>query len=100
MRLVPTAKRPCNLEPCEARRVSQNPQFPIVGYHLCCPRCGFVSIAFQNHEGMVISEGATADDEVTFSKPLRCIYCAVLIHVTAGNITLEEDEHARNVRFR
>ena len=99
MRLVATTKRPCNLERCEARRVSQNLKFPIVGYHVCCPRCGFVSLAFQNHEGMVISEGATAD-EVTFSKPLRCVYCGVLIHVTEGAIQLEEDDHVRNLRFR
>jgi len=99
MRLVATSKRPCNLERGEARRVSQNLKFPIVGYHVCCPRCGFVSIAFQNHEGQVISEGASPE-LVTFSKPLRCIYCAVLIHVTEGAIELEEDEHVRNLLFR
>ncbi|HMA95622.1 MAG TPA: hypothetical protein VKP30_23195 [Polyangiaceae bacterium] len=99
MRLIPTSKRPCNLELGESRRVPQDPRFPIIGYHLCCPRCGFVSIAFQNHEGLVISEGATLGN-VTFSKPLRCIYCAVLISVNDGNIRIEEDEHVRHLRFR
>lgn len=99
MRLIPTAKRPCNLERCEGRRVPQDPRFPIIGYHLCCPRCGFVSIAFQNHEGLVISESATPE-HVTFSKPLRCIYCAVLISVNDGTIRLEEDEHVRRLLFR
>jgi hypothetical protein len=72
---------------------------PVVGYHVCCPRCGFVTVALQHHENLVISEGATPDD-VTFSKPLRCIYCRVLIHVTAGTLRIEEDEHVRTVSSR
>jgi hypothetical protein len=99
LRVVATSKRPCNLERCEVRRVSQNYQFPLVAYHVCCPRCGFVTIAFQNHEELVITE-TTDPNILTFSKPVRCTYCAVLIHVSEGNIQLELDGDVRNLRFR
>ena len=95
----PTSKRPCKLEPGEMRRVSQDRRRPLVGYHLCCPRCGFVTVALNGHEGLVISESEDGAD-ITFSKPLRCIYCAVLIHLHHGEAELEEDERVRNVRYR
>lgn len=99
MRVVATTKRPCNLERGEVRRVSQDSRFPLVAYHVCCPRCGFVSIAFQNHEGLVITEGNTPDT-LTFSKPLSCIYCGILIHIADGGIQLEATGNERNLKFR
>lgn len=99
LRIIATAKRPCNLERCEVRRVSQDPRMPLIAYHVCCPRCGFMTLAFQNHEGLVITEGADPN-ALTFSQPLRCTYCRVLIHVDQGNIRLEEDAHVRNLVFR
>lgn len=95
----PTSKRPCKLDRGEMRRVSQDLRRLLVGYHVCCPRCGFVSVAFNAHEGLEITESEDGAD-VTFSKPLRCVYCAVLIHLRAGEAELEEDERVRNVRYR
>jgi len=95
----PTSKRPCKLEPGEMRRVSQDRRRLLVGYHVCCPRCGFVTVALNDHDGQAITESADGAD-VTFAKPVRCIYCAVLIHVREGEGRLEEDEHVRNVRYR
>ena len=37
---------------------------------------------------------------VTFSEPLRCLFCKVRIAVTAGEMQLIEDEHVRDVRYR
>lgn len=45
MRLQVTCRRPCELERGQARRVSQNPRGMLVGYHVCCPRCGYVTVA-------------------------------------------------------
>lgn len=99
MRMRPTSKRPCKLEPGEMRRVSQDRRRLLVGYHVCCPRCGFVTVAFNGHEGFVITESDDGE-RVTFSGPLRCVYCAVLIHLEDGLAELEEDERVRYVRYR
>jgi hypothetical protein len=37
---------------------------------------------------------------VSFSRPLRCTYCAVLIHLDRDEATLEEDANVRQVRYR
>ena len=99
MRMRPTGKRPCKLERGEMRRVSQDLLRAFVGYHVCCPRCGFVTIALNGDDGLAITE---SDDgqRVTFSQPLRCLYCAVLIHLRDGDARLEEDESVRHIRYR
>jgi hypothetical protein len=99
MRLAPTSERPCALRRGQARRVPQNARAAVLGYHICCPRCGYVTVALQGNDGLLIEESPDRA-EVSFSKGLRCIYCKVLIHVTSGEITLEEDEHVRSVRYR
>ena len=99
MRMRPTSKRPCKLERGELRRVSQDRRRLLVGYHVCCPRCGFVTVALNGHDGLAITESEDGS-EVTFSKPLRCLYCAVLIHLKDGLATLEEDDRVRGVRYR
>ncbi|NLH81129.1 MAG: hypothetical protein GX458_09855 [Phyllobacteriaceae bacterium] len=79
--------------------MSQDRRRLLVGYHVCCPACGFVTVALNGHEGLAITE---SDDgtRVTFSKPLRCVYCAVLIHLRDGEAEMEEDEHVRRTRWR
>ena len=95
----PTSKRPCHLQRREMRRVPQDHGRGLVGYHVCCPRCGFVTVALDGHDGLVISED-DAGDRVTFSRALRCVYCAVLIHLHGGEAQLEEDDRVRRVRYR
>ena len=99
MRLQVTSRRPCALERGQARRVSQNTHGVLVGYHLCCPRCGYVTVALHGSDGLTITE---SDDraEITLSRPVRCLFCKVLIEVTTGNVQLTEDEHVRDVRYR
>jgi len=99
MRLRPTNKRPCKLERGEMRRVSQERRRLLVGYHVCCPRCGFVTVAFNGQDGFLISESDDGE-RVTFSRPLRCVYCAVLIRLQDGQAELEEDDRVRRVRYR
>ncbi len=99
MRLVPSSKRPCLLARGEARRVPQNRGGFVVGYHVCCPRCGFVTPALDGDAGLEINETEDLGD-ITFSRPLRCIYCRVLMHVSHGELRLEEDADVRDVRFR
>ena len=99
MRLTVSTHPPCKMQRGELRRVPRNLRSHVVGYYVCCPRCGFVSVAFNGKDDLSIVE----DDErvvITFSKPIRCTYCAVLIHLQKGEAELEEDEHVRNVRYR
>ena len=56
MRLHVTDRRPCRLERGDLRRVPQNLQSGIVGYHVCCPRCGFVTVALNGNDGLTITE--------------------------------------------
>ena len=98
MRMSAVIKRPCRLEPGELRRVPIRPESPLIGFHVCCPRCGFNSHALLGHAGLQITE----DDEgkVSFSQPVRCVFCRVLIHLSTGEARLEEDASVRNVRYR
>ena len=96
MRVNVTSKRPCKLERGDVRRVPQNNPRMLVGYHVCCPRCGFVTPALVGDDELVIDESA----ELSFSRPLACTYCRVRIHVRAGEIELEEHAGVRNIRFR
>lgn len=99
MKIVPTSKRPCRLLRGEVRRVPQQPNSRLVGYHVCCVRCGFISAALLGDAELVISEGSEAED-VSFSRALRCTFCRVLVHLEHGELRLEEDADVRNIRFR
>lgn len=92
-----TNKVPCKLEPGELRRVPQNSKGWVVGYHVCCPRCGFVTLAVVGRDDLAIAED---DGALTFSDALRCIYCLVLIRIERGRLSTEEDDRVRRVQYR
>ena len=97
MKAVVTDKRPCKLGRGEMRRVPQDRNFRgLVGYHLGCPRCGFVTIALQGDDRLLISEGE--DGEVAFSQPVRCVFCGVWLALRAGEFEVREDEATRAIR--
>ncbi len=99
MRALVTSKRPCNLVRGEMRRVPQDRRYRgVVGYHVCCPKCGFVTAVLNGVGGLTITE--SADEAVSFSQPARCVYCSVWLHLAGGELTLEEDEHVRHVAYR
>ena len=99
MKAVVTDKRPCKLGRGEMRRVPQDRSFRgLVGYHVGCPRCGFVTIALQGDEGLEICEGEGG--EVTFSQSVRCVFCSVLLLLVRGEISWTEASATRLVRFR
>lgn len=101
MRLRPSDKRPCRLERGDVRRVPQSPAAGLVGYHVCCPRCGFITIALEGQDRFSITEAdAGGEMLLTFSRPLRCTYCAVLIQLQHGEATLQEDDRVRGIRYR
>ena len=92
MKMLLTNKPPCRLEKGNLRRVPQNMVCNVVGYHVCCPRCGFTSLAFQGRDGLSISEAEESDELlVSFSEPIRCMFCNVLIHLEKNQGWIEED---------
>ena len=92
-------RAPCELEPGELRRVPQNPRDRVVGYHVCCPTCGFVSVAVAGDEGLAFTEGEEPDG-LSFSQPVECLYCEALVRIDLGEMTLEEgrDVHRQSAR--
>ena len=68
--MQPTDKRYCKLERGELRRVPQDRRSLIVGYHVCCPQCGFVTVALNGHAGLVITESEDGE-RVSLSDPIR-----------------------------
>lgn len=99
MRAVVTDKRPCKLGRGEMRRVPQDRSCRgLVGYHLGCPRCGFVTIALQGDGGLLITE--ESEGAVSFSKEVRCVFCCVLLDLRGGTLRLTEDDLLRRVARR
>jgi hypothetical protein len=95
---VVTDKRPCRLGRGELRRVPQDRTYRgLVGYHVGCPHCGFVTAVLNGADGLAITEPETG---VTFSLPARCVFCAALLRLANGELTVEEDAHVRHVRYR
>ena len=90
MRVKIVDRAPCELEPGELRRVPQNPRVRVVGYHVCCPGCGFVTMAVDGDEGLAITEGEGPDD-LSFSRPVDCLYCEALVGLDRGELALVED---------
>lgn len=99
MRALLTDKRPCRLGRGELRRVPQDRTYRgLVGYHVGCPHCGFVTVVLHGADGMNITE--RADGEVSFSTAARCVFCNVHIHLVDGELSLEEGPDVRHVRYR
>ena len=94
-------ERPCRLKRGELRRLPYDSQYPVIGYYLCCPGCGFVTLALDGANDLVISETSVGDrGVVTFSRPIRCICCSLIIHLTRNDGRLVEDEHVRHLHYR
>ena len=80
MRLVVTSKRPCQLTRGEVRRVPQAAGSRLVGYHMACPRCGFVTPVLDGVGGQAITEAPG----LTFSAPVVCLHCRATVFVCEG----------------
>ena len=89
----PTSKGPCKLERGEMRRVSQDRRFGLVGYHVCCPRCGYVTVALNGSDGMVITE--TGDRRGHFLRAAALPLLPDPDRRSRRPGALEEDEHVR-----
>jgi hypothetical protein len=88
VRAVVTDKRPCALTRGELRRVPQERTFRgIVGYHVGCPSCGFVTPVLHGVDGRRIVEHD--GDVVTFTVPARCLYCRATIALVEGELAFE-----------
>jgi hypothetical protein len=94
-----SSSRPCKLKPGEVRRVPQERRpGNLIGFHVCCPRCGFVSPCVRC-ETLEIREGESPSD-ITFEGTAKCVYCRVEFGIAAGEFHLVEGDDVRAVRYR
>jgi len=56
-------------------------------------------VALNGVDGLAITESQDGQ-RVSFSRPVRCLYCAVLIGLKNGEADIQEDEHVRRVQYR
>jgi hypothetical protein len=89
-----TDRRPCRMKPGDLRRVPQNPTLGLVGYHVACPRCGFVTPAVSGDRGLVIRESVLG---VSFSHPAICVMCLVEMRIEESVCALHEGPDVRPV---
>ena len=87
MRLViaPPERPACRLEKGEARRVPRRPEAPLLGYHICCPQCGWRLFVMHSDDGQKVIE---EPDGLTVSPPVICGYCGLEIAVERGEFTM------------
>jgi hypothetical protein len=89
-----TSNSPCTMTQGELRWVPQNQAGDPIGYYLCCPYCSCVTYIQNRLNGLNIDE--SKEVLVSFSKPIRCRYCNVMIHIEQCEITFEKDENMQH----
>lgn len=93
MKALLTTAPPCKLEAGQLRRVPQNRSSWPIGYHVCCPACGYVTLVVQGQNDLSIEEGV--DGTVTFTRPIRCHFCQAQIRIHRCELSLESNGHAQ-----
>lgn len=79
MKVEHTKNAPCCMSRGQVRRVPQDKSQPILGYHVACPKCGYVTLVLHGRLGIFLSEDALG--QVSTSKPLSCLFCQILIDI-------------------
>jgi hypothetical protein len=90
-----TDRRPCKMKRGDLRRVPQNAALGLIGYHVACPRCGFVTPAVVGDAGLLIVEDAPG---VTFSRAVTCLMCLVELLIQNTECTVHEGPGVRFIR--
>ena len=90
-------EKPCSqLSPWELARVPSDPTAQVVGYRVCCPACGFVTLSVSGDQGQAISEGQPG---LTLSQPVECLYCEARVMIEGGQMTLVEGGNVHKLRL-
>ena len=97
MKMTVTDRRPCRMRRGDLRRVPQERRCRVVGYHVGCPRCAFVTPVIDGQDGVRITEDG---ELVSFSAPVVCVMCLVRIALERGEASLEEGPDVRPVHRR
>lgn len=79
MKVEHTKSAPCCMTRGQVRRVPQDTSQPILGYHVACPMCGYVTLVLHGRLGVFLSE----DDlgQVSTSKPFVCLFCQISLDI-------------------
>ena len=85
MKLVPSAKRPCRLERGEIRRVPQDRANLLVGYHVCCLRCGFNTPALAAEAMRAGAHAVVVGSAITRPEVIAGWFAAAVASAARGN---------------
>ena len=90
-------EKPCSeLRPWELARVPADRKAQVVGYRVCCPACGFVTLSVAGDAGQQIYEG---DPGLTLSEPVECLYCGARVLIEYGGMVLLDGDHVHPVHL-
>jgi hypothetical protein len=73
MKVTHTTHAPCCMSKGEVRRVPQDPRAGLLGYHVGCPSCGYVTLLLHGRLGLGLLESPSGS--VSTSKPFACLFC-------------------------
>ena len=83
--------KPCSeLRPWDLCRVPSDRKAPVLGYRVCCPACGFVTLSVAGDDGQAIYEGQPG---LTLSQPVECLYCGARVLIEYGEMVLLDGDH-------
>ena len=89
--------KPCTkLLPWELARVPSDRRAPPIGYRLCCPSCGFVTLSVIGDQGQALLGRGRG---LSLAQPVECLYCEAQVLVQGGQMTLVEDGHVHRRRL-
>jgi hypothetical protein len=73
MKVEHTKNAPCCMTRGQVRRVPQDRTQSILGYHVACPSCGYVTLLLHGRLGVFLCE--SEDGQLSTAKPHACLFC-------------------------
>jgi len=79
MKVEHTKNAPCCMSRGQVRRVPQDRSQAILGYHIACPSCGYVTLVLHGRLGVFLSE--REDGQLDTSRPHQCLFCQKCLQI-------------------
>ncbi len=86
MKVEHTKNAPCCMSRGQVRRVPQDRSQAILGYHVACPRCSYVTLVLHGRLGVFLSESEVG--QLSTSKPYSCLFCQIQISIVHDELDI------------
>lgn len=73
MKVEHTKNAPCCMSRGQVRRVPQDRTQSILGYHVACPSCGYVTLLLHGRLGVFLCE--CEEGQLSTAKSYNCLFC-------------------------